>query len=234
MEQLGFEVIGIGHHPNDMYDLPKVDYIFHLASYGNMYQHTDREEIFRANIERTFQLLESTKDMDYKSFVYVSSSSVGLANQTLYSACKKATEALISAYDNRITIVRPYTVTGIGEQKEHLIPTLIDAAFTGKEIDFVSEPGHDFIDVQDVVTAMIGIALGLRYKKIHHIGSGKSYKNIEVLGLVELVTGRKINFREVDSMRSYDTKLWVSSEKWATISLIKIIKEMVKDYEHKE
>lgn len=214
----------------DWIEIPQVDEIYHLATYGNMYHHQDRKEIFMANLTKTFDLLETTKDMNYKKLLFVSSSAVELPMQTLYSACKKACEDLITAYNKPVVIVRPYSITGVGEQKEHLIPTLIDAAFTGRVIPFVLEPVHDFIDVSDVVEAMIIITS----PGLYHLGSGKSYSNAQVKKMVEDITRRKIEIKEVSNLRTYDEKKWLAPNGiWAKKTLIQSIKEMVDDYQQR-
>lgn len=207
----------------------RIDFIYHLASYGNLHSQTDSAAIFQANLRYTFDLLEATKNKPYQKFVYVSSSSVNLPKQTLYSACKKACEELTRAYDKPIIIVRPFSVTGVGEQKEHLIPTLIDAAFTGKTIPFVPEPVHDYIAVEDVAFALIDIT----NPRIYEIGSTISYSNLDVLDLVELMTGKKIKVKPVNQLRVYDTNSWKSKEDWSIQSLARIIERMVDDYQQK-
>ena len=211
--------------PRDWKKVADFDWLFHLATFGNMYRHSGREEIFNANVVRSFALLEATKNRKYEKFVYISSSSVTLPVQTLYSACKKAVEALIESYDKPIIIIRPYSVTGVGEQKEHLIPTLIDAAFTGKIIPFVPEPVHDFIDIEDVVKVIIEAQEG-----IISVGSGIGYSNFDVLRLVEKVIGREIKTEIVNSMRKYDTTNWVSPQNFSHKPLEQSIREMVEEY----
>lgn len=209
--------------------LPEADYIFHLGAYGNLHSQHDRAEIFHANMTRTFELLEATRGMDYKKFIYISSSSVNLQTQTLYSATKKAMEVLIGTYDKPITIVRPYSVTGVGEQPEHLIPTLIDAAYTAKTIPFVESPVHDFIDVNDFVKDIIDIAHNGQ-AKVYDVGSGRGYSNKQVLDMVVMATGRPVNVDLVKSMREYDNKDWVCPTPWAGRSLQQTIEELVANY----
>ena len=212
--------------PRDWKEIPKFDWLFHLGAYGNMYYQDNRSEIFRVNVVRTFELLEATKFLEYEKFVYISSSSVTLPIQTLYSACKKAVEMLIASYNKPIVIIRPYSVTGVGEQKEHLIPILINAVFTGKRVDLVPDPKHDFIDIEDLVNTIIEAKQG-----IISAGSGISYSNQEVLEIVEDVIGRKANIHIVSSLREYDTTDWLSPQCYGKKSLEQSIKEMVKEYE---
>jgi len=41
------------------------------------------------------------------------------------------------------------------------------------------------------------------------IGSGFSYSNIEVVRMLEEISGKKLMFTEVESLRKYDNENWV-------------------------
>ena len=225
----GFKVTPL---TRDWETIPKdTKYIYYLATYGNMYDQTDEEEIFRVNVAGTYRLLKATEEIPYKRMVYVSSSSVLLPNQTAYSKAKCQAEVFCESFRKPISIVRPYSVTGVGEQESHLIPTLIRAAYSGEEVPFVPTPRHDFIDIEDVVRNLISISQASR--GTYPIGSGKSYSNQEVLAMVEYVTGKTINTREVESLRSYDTTDWKAPYSVAHKPLLQSIGEMVKAYDRK-
>jgi nucleoside-diphosphate-sugar epimerase len=190
------------------------EYFFFLSSYGNLASQTDEDMTIKANLEDLLYVLKQLKDKKFKSFVYMSSSSVALKQQTTYSRAKRAAEEILLAYMERhdvpICIIRPFSVTGVGEQKEHLIPTLLDAANTGKLVNFVPEPVHDWIDVEDVVDGIVSLAQhGAR--GIFQLGTGHATTNQEVLNIVEKVTGKKVNINKVDSLRAYDNTSWVSN-----------------------
>ena len=231
------------HIPHDKISTTKLedfDYLFFLSTYGNMYSHDDEDKMFQANITDLINILVEAKKHPFKSFVYMSSSSVKLRRPTTYSRLKKAGEEILLSqmdkYHLPILIVRPFSVTGVGEQKEHLIPTLIDSCFTGKLVNFVPEPKHDYIDVSDLVKGILNLSTQ-GVKGIYEFGSGVSYSNQEVLDIVEKVTKKKANINVVDSMRSYDTTDWKSTNFKARgygwlpkYTLEDSIKEMVKAY----
>lgn len=220
--------------------LKPFDYFYFLSSYGNLASQTEESEIYEANIGDLLYVLMQAKNIPFKSFVYMSSSSVKLRTQTTYSRTKKAAEeillAVMEGHNLPICIIRPFSVTGVGEQNEHLIPTLIRSCLEGTKINFVPEPRHDFIDVEDVVAGIINLSEhGAR--GIFEFGTGKSYSNQEVLDIVEKVTGKKANINIVPTMRTYDTDNWVStnfkSRGWGwmpQISLEESIRNMVRDY----
>lgn len=187
---------------------------FFLSSYGNMSHHTDEDAMYQANILDLISVLQKIKHMDFHSFVFMSSSSVKLSRQTTYSRFKRAAEEILLAFMERhnkpILIIRPFSITGVGEQEEHLIPTLIRSCYTGELVNFVPTPTHDFIDVEDVVHGIDELTWH-DAKGIFELGTGVSYTNQEVLDIVENITGRKANINLVPSLRDYDNENWVST-----------------------
>lgn len=231
-----FEVLGRdGRVPRD------VSFVFDCAAYGNLAsQRVDANEIYKANLMRVIESLNNLPEG--AGFIYVSSSSVARPKQNLYSLSKWAAEEYIKLMveDKRLkaAIVRPYAITGVGDQREHLIPTLIRSCLDGEEMPFVGWPVHDFIDVADVVDAMLIIKeAGKMQGEVYEIGRGVQYTNQEVLETVEEVTGKKANIRESEGMRSYDSKEWgantfaIKQLGWEPEKTLRqSIKEMVGNY----
>ena len=212
--------------------------VFDLAGYGNLASHDkNAESIYKANLLRVISSAESSV-FDGK-FIYVSTSSVILPVQTFYSASKKAAEEMLKMahreWGMKVAIVRPYTIIGVGEHKEHLIPKLIDSCLNGIEMPFVPDPVHDFLDVNDFVDALLIIKdKGLFQGEIYEVGSGIQFNNNDIRMLVEEITGKKANIQQVESMRSYDTKNWrANTERICNLgwevkkTLYQSIKEMV-------
>jgi len=206
-------VVTIPHENIDKVHFSDAEKVFFLSAYGNMYWHTEDDKIIKANVSDLITVLGWIDWKKIKSFVYLSTSSVKRKVQTTYSRTKKASEEILLSfmekYNAPITIVRPLSVTGVGEQKEHLIPTLIRSCLTGEEMDFVPEPRHDWIDVEDLVDGIMMLSnKGIR--GIFELGTGTSYSNQEVRLLVEKTTGKKANTHEVKSLRDYDDVEWIS------------------------
>lgn len=231
-------VTAIPHDKISSIKLKPYDYFYFLSSYGNLASQTDEDLTYKANVEDLMSILKQSKT--FKSFVYMSTSSVSLKTQTTYSRCKKASEELLLAYmekrDLPVCIIRPFSVTGVGEQKEHLIPTLIDCAYTGKMINIDPSPTHDFIDVEDIVEGIKSLSNN-HARGIYQLGTGIKTTNLRVLQIVEHVTGRKIQANYVTNVRPYDNDNWVSTNFKARMygwlpkkSLEDSIKEMVKEY----
>jgi len=200
-------------------EIKPFDYFYFLSAYGNLAGHDPKGadadwKTLKANVFDVAQTIDKCKDIVFKSFVFISTSSVKLETQTMYSRTKKAAEEILLAYKEKyrlpVCIIRPFSVTGVGEQRQHLIPTLLNAAQTGETVNFVREPVHDFIDVDDFTNGVVTLAKA-GAKGIYELGSGIQTSNQEVLETVEKVTGKRININLVPSVRPYDTEQWVST-----------------------
>lgn len=211
------------------------DFYF-LSSYGNFTWQTDEKKIIQANILDLVHVLENINWREIHSFIYISSSSVMLENQTTYSRTKKAAEEILLSYQERydapILIIRPYSVTGVGDHMSHLIPTLIRAAKQRITIPFVEDASHDWIDVDDLVQGIMLLA-NKQAKGIFELGTGISTTNKEVKAIVEKLLG-PISIEKTASLRSYDALEWICKDKAAydygwtpKKSLEQIIKEMI-------
>jgi nucleoside-diphosphate-sugar epimerase len=210
---------------------PNLDKLVDFAAWGNLYNQTDAIRIYQANVIRLIDVLNNSKGV--KSIIVTSTSSVNLPVQTLYSASKKSAEDIAKIYAEeygmKISVVRPYSVYGPGEQKEHLIPKLIDSCLNGTKMKFVGEPTHDFIYIDDFIESVIRISEEGK-TGIFSIGSGIAISNEEVKNIIEDILVRKANIQRVESMRKYDSIDWKSPEKWGKISLRKGLEKTVNAY----
>ena len=241
--RLDKDVVCIPHDKISTIKLQLFDSFYFLSTYGNMSFHQEDDKILQANVIDLIHILEEVVKHDFKSFVFISTSSVRLRVQTMYSRTKKAAEEILLAFMEKhgipICIIRPLSITGVGEQPEHLIPVLIDSCMTGKLINFVPNSVHDFIDVEDVVDGILSLS-DHRARGIFELGTGKQYTNRQVLEVVEKVTGKKANINLVDHLRSYDNLDWVSLNLkargygWLPKKTLEIsVKEMVEAYKQK-
>ena len=190
-----------------LYD--QCDKFFFLSTYGNMAHHDELGAIYKANILDVQHVLTKIKP---RLLVFFSTSSVKLPVQTSYSIAKGCAERMIENFSIPYLIIRPYSVTGVGEQPEHLIPRLIDSCLNGTRIDFVPEPVHDFIDVKDVVDGiMFLVENGMR--GTYELGTGVSFANQSVRDIVEAACNAPANVQLRKSIRAYDNQDWCCKEK---------------------
>lgn len=192
------------HHP---------DYIFHLATYGNMYSHDNTDEIVTTNIMKTYFLLRALKDVDYKAFINFSTSSVLLDKMTFYSATKASGELLCSAFAQQgkpVVSVRPSSVYGPLDNKDHFIPTVINSLIKNKPMTLVPDPKHDWIFVSDLLEGVFKVVQNINLVKgtSVNISTGIQYSNEEIVKVIEKISKKELKAKIKTSMRTYDTKDW--------------------------
>jgi nucleoside-diphosphate-sugar epimerase len=183
------------------------DQIYNLATYGNYYHHDDLVDAKMtkfANIDIPFRLMIF---LNPKTTLFqFSSSSVLLANQTIYSATKRAAELLCHAYSKKfgldVRVIRPYSVYGPNDNDVHFIPTVIKKIITGEEMLLAPNAIHDWIYIDDFIDAIL--------KGECTIGTGIKTKNIEIVKLLEKISGKKLKYTENNHLRSYDNEDWVA------------------------
>ena len=236
----GREVTAIPHAKIKTIKLKPFDNFFFLSAYGNMYSHTDDKKIIQANVSDLIDIILQVDGRKFNSFVYMSTSSVKLQKQTMYSRTKKASEEILLSfaekYHKPICIIRPYSIYGPKEQHQHLIPTLIRSCFEGELVNLSPNPVHDYIFVEDVAAGILSLSKH-HARGIFELGTGIKTSNQEVLELIEKITGKKANVNIVGQLRLYDNEDWVSSNFRARsygwlpkVSLRQGLEEVVRDY----
>lgn len=218
----------------------KPDYIFHLAAFGNMTeQQKDPDSIFSANLLGTYNLLKATKRMNYEAFINISTSSLYLKYETMYSATKRGAEALCNAfslqYAQPIINVRPYSIYGAGEQETHLIPRIFRSSLDREPLKIAYEPMHDYVYVEDVVKQLIEIALTpVDWPATTvQIGTGVQTSNRKLVELIEQITGKKVHITDEIEPKPYDTDTWKAEPKkgWVYFQTTPLVVGLQKVYE---
>jgi len=230
LDSSGFEVVKIGHELLSSPDYLKgyceqvsPDFIFHCAAYGNMSIHTDETRIIEANITRTWNLLNATKNVNYDLMINVSTSSVygrsfqpmketqKLHPDTLYAATKAAGEHLCRAFrkNNKkmIVTVRPFSVYGPGEASYRFIPTVIAKAKSHESVQLM-EGTHDWIYIDDLIDGMMTLVKrkdDLKHRT-YNLGTGVSYSNEMVIE--KLSAHLKIPYVKTGKRKPQDSLLW--------------------------
>ncbi len=209
--------------------LPRgVDYIFHLAAFGNHGFQNDPVSIINENIGKTFAFMYGTKGIDYKAFINVSTSSVyghktdamseydRIDPNSFYSASKATTEALANAfveeYGLPIINVRPFSVYGPGEKDHRLIPTVIKKIMTGEELSFTPTPSHDWIYVDDFIDALFVLLKNPDKLKgqVFNIGTSTGFDNQVVLDQIESIMQLKARVKHDYEEPQAHSPVWVA------------------------
>lgn len=204
------------------------DRIFHLASYGNHYHQRNFKKTLDVNVVKTFRLLEASRNLNYKTFVLLGSSSeYGIKNapmketdllepDTFYGATK-ASATLLSQiwaknFDKPIVIVRPFSIFGPGEAEHRFIPTIIRSCLLGESMELDPDAVHDWLFVPDLIDGILLAAkkAGDLKGQVLNLGSGVQTTNRKIVEIVEEICDKKANILESRKTRSYDNATWVA------------------------
>lgn len=215
----------------------KPDYIFHLAAYGNMRGQNDSTQAIMANYFGTYNLLKATEFLDYKAFINVGSSSMygrkmlsmketdSLEPDTFYAATKAGAAHLARAfaiqYKKPVMTVVPFSVYGEGESTSRFIPTVIEHLMTNKPLSLDLDQEHDWIHVDDLIVRMIKMIelANLLPGEMVNIGTGIATSNLEIVKILEEISGKKVIYGKPFESSKYDSPTWVADQGEATINL---------------
>jgi nucleoside-diphosphate-sugar epimerase len=205
------------------------DYIIHCAA-----EIKDSSKTFESNVLMTNWLLNVTKDIEYKAFISLGSSSEYgntlypisekelLTPRTMYEATKGASTLLCQGfareYNKPIAIVRPFSVYGAYEPYNRLIPTLF-RNFKNNTISKISLGVHDFIHIDDFIDGILSVLYSekeIMLGDIIHFGSGVQYSNLEVFNIIKSIFKSNLDFEKIDNIfNKYDTLNWVADVTYA-------------------
>jgi nucleoside-diphosphate-sugar epimerase len=174
------------------------DTLINCMAYGNHSDQRDIGDTISVNIIKFGNLLNMGM---FKTVYNLSTSSIHLKKQTAYSLTKQLGEMIVNEYNNpNYHNVRPYSVFGEGEREDRLIPTIIRCLNSGETMNLDLMPKHDWIYVEDFIDLM--------FANVVECGTGISYTNYDIVKLLERISGKKLNYREVTGLREYDCQDW--------------------------
>ncbi len=196
---------------HEIVDKIKPDYVFHLASYGNLPNEDEIYKMIDVNLKGTINLLNAVKKIPFKLFINSGScaeygvkkedmsetdilepiNNTGVIKSVITLYCQK------EAVRNNLPIInfRLFTPYGYFEGKNRVVPDVALSALEGRPIK-VSSPAHvrDFIFIEDVVRAYI-IATKILHNpgEIYNIGSGRQYSIGDIVRSILEITKSKSN-----------------------------------------
>ncbi|MCX6022828.1 MAG: NAD-dependent epimerase/dehydratase family protein [Chloroflexi bacterium] len=207
-------------------DLPRllegVDVVFHHAAQAGVRASWGRSfDIYtHNNIQSTQRLLEAAKDAHLRKFVYASSSSVyGDAESfptpetvrpqpvSPYGVTKLAAEHLCVLYQRNFGVptvsLRYFTVYGPRQRPDMAFHIFLRALLTGAPIHVFGDGGQtrDFTFVGDVVQANMLAAEHGRPGGVYNIGGGSQIGLLEVVRMLERITGRRADLHFEDRQK---------------------------------
>ncbi|MFH0806959.1 MAG: SDR family oxidoreductase [Elusimicrobiota bacterium] len=209
--------------------LKKVDYVLHQAALRSVPRSiADPISSNDVNVSGTLLLLNLSKEHKIKKFVYASSSSVYGDNPALpkvetqipapvspYAVSKLTGEHYCRVFSkifglNTVSL-RYFNVFGPRQDPESpyavVIPKFINAGLkdTVAEVHGDGKQSRDFSYIQNVVQANILAAKSNVKCEIFNIACAKNYSLLEVIKIIEQITGRKMKVKHISS-RQGDVK----------------------------
>jgi UDP-glucose 4-epimerase len=196
--------------------LDGVTQVFHLAAQAGVRKSWgDDFRVYTShNVDVTQRLLEAVKDRRLHRFVYASSSSVYgdvaaipmredayLQPLSPYGVTKLAAEHLCHLYWANYGVptvsLRFFTVYGPRQRPDMAFHKFIRAALEGRPISLYGDGGQtrDFTYIADIVAANLAAGDRGTPGAVYNIGGGSRVSLLDVLGLVERLTGRKLDVR---------------------------------------
>lgn len=195
---------------HDVLKLRKADIVIHTAAAIPKSIPQELSHYFENNILGTLNILEYCIQKDIEKLVYVSTYIYGnpeycpidenhpINPHTPYTESKYLAERLCKWYNEKyglkIVILRPFGIFGRFQKTGLLIPNLIDALKTGKEITITNKNSkRDYLYIDDFVN-LVKKVLQNNYKfEIFNIGTGTSHSFEQVIKTIEKITKKKIN-----------------------------------------
>lgn len=188
----------------------------HTAATGMQFPRPDPSELTRVNVELPVQLAEAAAQIPNCRFVHVSS---GLAYadkgrplreddalDTLhpYGASKMEAEKRLQAFARGqnfpLTLLRPFSFTGVGDMGSRLFPSLLSSAAAGRPFEMSQgDQVRDHSSVNDIARGVVAAAfLPLRdvlAPRIFNLGSGDTRSLHELVSAVVEQLGLKVDIR---------------------------------------
>jgi len=203
----------------------------------------DGKPFIRTNVEGTFNLLECAKqNKSLKKFIHISTDEVygdmddpkyksilgikkkadendSLEGSSYYSATKAASDLLVLAANR--TFGLPYIITrtcnnyGSHQHKEKFLPTIIRSIKEGKEIPVYGDGKNvrEWIDVEDNVQQLYNLMLSDLTNEIFNIGTGETYTNLDIVGLIGVIMKKPVKFKYVKDRLGHDRRYALNSNK---------------------
>jgi UDP-glucose 4-epimerase len=202
--------------------LSDVEIVFHLAAQPGVRSSWGKEfsRYTENNIMATQLLLEQTKDLRLKKFVYASTSSVYGDTDDLpmredgstrpvspYGATKLAAEHLChlycKAYGVPTVALRFFTVYGPRQRPDMFFHIFMRALRRGDEVPLYDdgEQTRDFTYCGDIVDGMLGAAVYPGQGEVFNLGGGSEVSLLNAIALAEKVSGLKARLKRFDRQK---------------------------------
>ncbi|AIY64606.1 GDP-mannose 4,6-dehydratase [Pseudoalteromonas piratica] len=203
----------------------RFDAVVHLAAISFV-AHGDIDEIYTTNLLGTTNLIDAVNSISDNSIHFLIASSGNIYGNTQqlpiteenefnpandYAASKCAMEMALKvrSQSTKVTIVRPFNYTGLGQAEHFLIPKIVKAFKQNKdELELGNlDVSRDFSDVRDVVSAYLTL-IEKGHQGTFNVCCGRAVSLSQILAFCERVSGRKMKVAvNPDFVRSNEVKV---------------------------
>ncbi|MCR5436702.1 MAG: dTDP-glucose 4,6-dehydratase [Treponema sp.] len=136
-----------------------------------------------------------------------------------YSASKAAADLLVLSYYHtyglNCTITNSSNNYGPNQANEKFIPKIITKLYSGKKIPIYGDGNNirDWIFVEDNVNGIWKVLQNGRSGQRYNIGGGNELRNLDILKMLCVITGKKPNVELVKDRPGHDFRYAVNCEK---------------------
>jgi nucleoside-diphosphate-sugar epimerase len=194
----------------DVLKLRKSDIVIHTAGAIPKPNSQELSYYFDNNVLGTLNILEYCIKRDIEKLVYVSTYIYGnpeycpidenhpINPHTPYTESKYLAERLCKSYNEKyglkIVILRLFGIFGRFQKTGLLIPNLIDALKTGKEVVVTNKNSkRDYLYIDDFVSLIKKVLQNNHKFEIFNVGTGTSHSFEEVVAIIEKISKKKLN-----------------------------------------
>ena len=191
----------------------KIEIVFHLAARTFVPRAWDYpEEFMRENIASTLNILNycrlnKTPLLYMSAYIYGKQTILPISEESPINPsnpyaqskiiCEQMCKYYAEVFSLDITILRPFNVYGPHQDKNFLIPEIIAQIKNKKKIYVNSlKPKRDFINVEDLIDAIIRSSRLIKGFQIYNIGSGSSLSVQNIIELIEELIGKPLEYEE--------------------------------------
>ncbi|WP_397600054.1 SDR family oxidoreductase [Silvanigrella sp.] len=213
IDKIRFIECDISNYENLSEEFENADYVFHIAALADIVPSIQNPvSYYEANAHGTFRILEASKNLNLKKFIYVASSSCygipsnyptnetsEISPQYPYALTKRMGEELVmhwgQVYKIPVISFRLFNVYGTRSRTSGtygaVFGVFLAQKLAGHPLTVVGDGNQtrDFTYVSDVTNALFTGAMSAFSNEIYNVGSGQT---VSVNRLVELLECEKI------------------------------------------
>jgi len=207
--------------------------VFHLAGKHFVPDSWKRpEEFMKVNLAGTELALDYTRQNNARmifasAYLYGNPENLPISENAPikpnnpYALSKHFSEQLCTfhreTYGTDVRVLRLFNVFGPGQKAEYLIPTIFRQIKNDDSITIENlHPRRDYTYIDDVISAMIGIAESDESEPVFNVGSGESLSVKDIIDIIQDVAGTNLDISSKDISRKNEI-----DDVRADISLIK-------------